>query len=249
MLIDTHCHLEDQAALERARIAGVKRLITVGCDLETTQKACEWAERELDVYFSAGVHPHESSKVKLSDWEPIEALSKNSKCVAVGECGLDYHYNHSDPIQQKQVFRKQIELAKRVAKPLIIHVRDAYEDCLAMLPRGYPTVIHCFSGTREHARAFLELGCFLSISGIVTFKNAEELRYVAATTPIDRLLIETDSPWLAPVPHRGKPNEPAWVQLVANEIARVRACSVQSVIEQTGKNALDLFPALECRAL
>lgn len=244
MLIDTHCHLENAAAVERARVAGVQRLITIGCDVETTRSACEWAERESDVYFSAGVHPHEAEKVSSDYLQKLEEFTKHPKCVAMGECGLDYYYNHSDPAQQKSVFREQIELAQRVAKPLIIHVRDAYEDCLSLLPKNYPTVIHCFSGTREHAKAFLELGCFLSISGIVTFKAADELRAAVAETPLERLLVETDSPWLTPVPHRGKPNEPAYVKIVANEVARVLGIGVETVIEQTGRNALYLFPAL-----
>lgn len=244
MLIDSHCHLEDLSVLERARQAGVKKLINIGCDILGSQKAQEFGAQLDDVFFSAGVHPHEASKVDPDYIDQLQILAADPKCVGIGECGLDYYYEHSDRDSQKKVFEAQINLAYALKKPLIIHVRDAYEDCLERLAAGHPQIIHCFSGNRVHAKAFLDLGCYLSISGIVTFKNAEELRLVVSETPLEKLLIETDSPYLAPIPYRGKPNEPAYVRLVAEKIAEIKAISVEQVIDQTGQNALHIFKGL-----
>lgn len=241
MLIDTHCHLEDWVVLERARAAGVAKLINIGCDRETTQKARDFGIHQEDVFFSAGVHPHEASKAEPNYSAWMRELASDPKCVAIGECGLDYYYDHSDRETQKRVFKEQINLARELNKPLIIHVRDAYEDCLSFLSPSPSIIIHCFSGNRAHAKAFLELGCYLSISGIVTFKNAEELRAVVVETPLEKLLIETDAPYLAPVPYRGKPNEPAYVKLVAEKIAELKNIPLSQVIEQTGQNALRVF--------
>ena len=245
MLIDSHCHLEDLAVLERARQAGVEKLINIGCDILSSKQARDFGVSQAGVYFSAGIHPHEASKVGADYISELRGLAQDPKCVGIGECGLDYYYDHSDRDSQKRVFVEQLALARELNKPLIIHVRDAYEDCLSLLIAGHPTVIHCFSGNRQHAKAFLDLGCYLSISGIVTFKNAEELRLVVQETPLDKLLIETDAPYLAPIPHRGKPNEPAYVRLVAEKIAEIKAISVEQVIEQTGQNALELFGYLQ----
>ena len=244
MLIDTHCHLEDLAVLERAREAGVEKLVNIGCDILSSQQAQKFGAEQDGVFFSAGIHPHEASKVGVDYLEHLRVLAQDPKCVGIGECGLDYYYEHSDRESQKRVFEAQIALAHELQKTLIIHVRDAYEDCLALLARhslSEGRVIHCFSGNREQAKAFLDLGCYLSISGIVTFKNAEELRQVVRETPLEKLLIETDAPYLAPVPHRGKPNEPAYVRLVAEKIAEIKSLSVGQVIEQTGQNALHVF--------
>lgn len=244
MLIDSHCHLEDLAILERARQAGVEKLINIGCDILSSKQARDFGAAQAGVYFSAGVHPHEASKVGPDYILELRELAGDPKCVGIGECGLDYYYDHSDRESQKRVFSEQVALAHELGKPLIIHVRDAYEDCLSLLIAGHPTVIHCFSGNRQHAKAFLDLGCYLSISGIVTFKNAEELRRVVKETPLEKLLIETDSPYLAPIPHRGKPNEPAYVRLVAEKVADIKTISVEQVIEQTGKNTLKVFSVL-----
>lgn len=244
MLIDSHCHLEDLAILERARQAGVEKFINIGCDILSSKQARDFGVAQTGVYFSAGIHPHEASKVEPDYISQLRELAQDSKCVGIGECGLDYYYEHSDRDSQKRVFSEQIALACELNKPLIIHVRDAYEDCLAFLTAGHPTVIHCFSGNRQHAKAFLDLGFYLSISGIVTFKNAEELRLVVKETPLEKLLIETDAPYLAPIPHRGKPNEPAYVRLIAEKIAEIKSIAVEQVIEQTGKNALSLFGSL-----
>ncbi|MEI6805302.1 MAG: TatD family hydrolase [Myxococcaceae bacterium] len=240
MLIDTHCHLEDLVVLERARQAGVQKFINIGCDILTSQQARDFGANQSDVFFSAGVHPHDASKVEPDYLEELRALALDPKCVAIGECGFDYYYEHSDRDSQKRVFEAQIKLARELNKPLVVHVRDAYEDCLNLL-EGENIIIHCFSGNRPHAKAFLDLGCYLSISGIVTFKNADELREVVRETPLEKLLIETDAPYLAPIPHRGKPNEPAYVKLVAQKIAEIKNISVEQVIERSGENALRIF--------
>jgi TatD DNase family protein len=245
MLIDSHCHLEDVAVLDRARLAGVEKFINIGCDILSSKQARDFGAQQAGVYFSAGIHPHEASKVEANYLSELRELAQDPKCVGIGECGLDYYYDHSDRVSQKSVFQEQIALASDLNKPLIIHVRDAYEDCLNLLIAGHPTVIHCFSGNRQHAKAFLDLGCYLSISGIVTFKNAEELRLVVKETPLEKLLIETDAPYLAPIPHRGKPNEPAYVRLVAEKIAEIKVIRVEQVIEQTGRNTLSLFACLQ----
>ncbi|MES2504680.1 MAG: TatD family hydrolase [Myxococcota bacterium] len=243
MLIDTHCHVENLEVLQRARESGVERFINIGCDIASSSDAQAFGMLQSDVYFSAGIHPHEASKVEPDYLEKIRSMASDPKCVGIGECGLDYYYDHSDRESQSRVFKAQIALARELTKPLIIHVRDAYEDCLSFLSEqtGGFTVIHCFSGNRDHAKAFLNLGCYLSISGIVTFKNADELRMVVRETPLDKLLIETDAPFLTPIPHRGKPNEPAFVRLVAQKIAELKEIDLAQVIEQTGKNALQIF--------
>lgn len=244
MLIDTHCHLEDVSVLERARLAGVKKIINIGCDILSSQKARDFGVLHEDVFFSAGVHPHEASKVLPDYVDQLKKLAADPKCVGIGECGFDYYYKHSDQDSQKKVFKAQIALSHELNKTLIVHVRDAYEDCLSLLTPTQSIVIHCFSGNKEHAKAFLDLGCYLSMSGIITFKNAQELRKVVYETPLEKLLIETDAPYLAPMPYRGKPNEPAYVSWVAKKIAEIKAIPIQQVIDQTGQNALDAFKGL-----
>jgi TatD DNase family protein len=242
MLIDTHCHLEDLEVLKRARAAGVERFVNIGCDIVTSQSAQKFGQNEPNVYFTAGVHPHDAGKAEADYIEQLRQLAADSKCVGIGECGLDYYYDHSDRVTQRKVFAEQIALSQELGKPLVVHVRDAYADCLEALRNHTGTkIIHCFSGDRGHAKAFLDMGCYLSISGIVTFKNADELRAVVAETPIERLLIETDAPYLAPVPHRGKPNEPAFVKLVAEKVAEIKNLPLEKVIQVTGDNALKAF--------
>lgn len=234
MLVDTHCHIhdarfeEDRAeVLRRARESGVHTMITIGCDLETTQRAQTLAQIHPDVYFSAGYHPHEA-KLACDNWlDALRVFARHPKCVAIGECGLDFYYEHSPRELQKSVFFEQMNLAKEMNKTLVVHVRDAYQECLEMLA-GFPTdtvpvVIHCFTGTLEIAQSFLELGCYISISGIATFKEPGELDKVIRSAPIERLLVETDSPYLAPLPYRGKRNEPSYVVKVAEKVAEFKS--------------------------
>ena len=250
MLIDSHCHLdakrfdgERAAMIARARAAGVERMITIGCDEENSERALGIALAHDDVFASAGVHPHEAESASADMEARLSRLLVHKKCVAVGECGLDYFYDHSPRERQREVFARQIHLGREEKMPLVVHVRDAWDDCLEMLrtENAAGGVIHCFSGLAEHARAALDLGFYISIPGIVTFKKAGELPDVVKWVPIDRLLVETDSPYLAPAPFRGKRNEPAYVKHVATKVAELRGVSVEEIEERTGENARALF--------
>lgn len=256
MLIDTHTHLDDarynddrEAIIARAREAGVEAFVTIGCDLATSQSAVSLAERHPFVYASVGVHPHEVKHVRDDWYDALRRLAGNRKVVAYGEIGLDYHYNHSSPKEQRDRFREQIQLARELALPVIIHTREAQEDTIAILKEERASevggVFHCFSGDAWLARHALDLGFYLSFSGILTFQNASPLRDIARTVPLDRLLIETDCPYLTPVPHRGKRNEPAFVSFVAQQLASVRAgepdMSVERIARLTTQNAKRLF--------
>ena len=252
MLIDTHCHLDtdrfdpDRAAvIARARQAGVARMITIGCDVANSERALGLACTHRDLFAAVGVHPHEAGKVAPDFIDAIERLSAHPRAVAIGECGLDYYYDNAPRTAQREVFVAQVRLATRVDLPLVIHVRDAWDDLLTLLRaetlRKVPGVIHCFTGTSEQAKAALELGFYLSIPGIVTFSKPGDVAAVAQSAPLDRLLIETDSPFLAPKPHRGKRNEPAYVRHVAEKVAELRNMPLDDVITATGENATRLF--------
>ena len=242
--IDDHCHLGDgtdrwpqaDATIAEAHDAGVMRMITVGCDLATSQLAIDVAAAFEGVWATAGVHPHDAT----DGLEGIAELLVNPNVVAVGECGLDYHYDHSPRDIQRSVFAEQIALAHEHDLALVVHTRNAWDDTFAILrSEGMPsrTIIHCFTGGPEEAETCLGLGAWLSFSGIVTFPGAPEVLAAARICPLDRLLVETDSPFLAPVPHRGKPNRPALVPVVGTAIADARAIPVQDVAEVTWKNA------------
>ena len=235
---DSHCHLHDErvdaeAAVAAARAAGVGRMITVGCDEATTTAAMAHAARFADVWATAGLHPHEATHGL--DW--ITEVLENPagrRIVGVGECGLDYFYEHSPREAQRAMFAAQIQLAHQHALPLVIHTRDSWAETFAILEaEGTPasTVFHCFTGGPAEAERCLGLhdGVYLSYSGIVTFKTAADLRDAARVTPLDRLLVETDSPYLAPVPHRGRANEPAFVPLVGAAIAAAKDVLVADV--------------------
>lgn len=248
MLVDAHCHLtgsylaesEIGATLDRAREAGVSGFIAVGTDLADSARVLELARTVPCIQASLGVHPHEART-----WEPdtdaaLEALAADPNVRFVGETGLDWHYDLSPRDQQEEVFRAQIRLARRLGKPLMIHTRSAPEDTLRILReegadkvRG---IIHCFSEDKAFAAGALELGFYLSFSGIVTFKKAEAVREVAAWAPEDRILVETDAPFLAPVPYRGKPNEPGFVRYTAQEVAALRGVGVARICEATTRN-------------
>lgn len=256
MLIDTHTHLDDarynddrEAMIARAREAGVDAFVTIGCDLVTSQSAVTLADQYPFVYASIGVHPHEVKHIGDGWYNEFRQLAKHKKVVAYGEIGLDYHYNHSSPKEQRERFREQIQLARELKLPVIIHTREAQEDTIAILKEENASevggVFHCFSGDAALAKAALELGFYLSFSGIVTFQNATMLRDIAKTVPLDRLLIETDCPYLTPVPHRGKRNEPAFVSCVAQQLATIRADEPGMTVERMGtlttRNAKRLF--------
>ena len=256
MLIDTHTHLDDarynddrEAMIARAREAGVGAFITIGCDLTTSRSAVTLAEQHPTVFASIGVHPHEVKHIQDHWYDEFRRLAKNKKVVAYGEIGLDYHYNHSSPKEQRERFREQIQLARELNLPVIIHTREAQEDTITILKEEKASevggVFHCFSGDAWLAKDALELGFYLSFSGILTFQNATMLREIAKNTPLDRVLIETDCPYLTPAPHRGKRNEPAYVSLVAKQLATIHAdsqdCSLERIEQLTSANAKRLF--------
>ena len=244
---DSHCHVHDaripdgtEAAVQAAAEAGVTTLISVGCDRETSLAAIAVAEIHPQVYATVGLHPHDA----VNGVDTIVDLFDVEGIVAIGECGLDYYYDHSPREVQQRVFAEQIALANDRALPLVIHTRDAWDDTFAVLADvGVPsrTVFHCFTGGPDEARRALDAGALLSFSGIVTFKGAPEVQAAAALCPLDRMLVETDSPYLAPVPHRGKPNRPAWVPHVGQHIADLRDIPVADVAAATTANARNVF--------
>jgi len=241
--IDNHCHLDLdtlESTVAQASDAGVERMIDVGTDVATSVAAIAKAAASNQVWATVGVHPHEA-RYGISG---IEDLLGSDRVVAVGECGLDYHYNHSPPVDQRAVFAAQIDMAHRHRMPLVIHTREAWDDTFAILDEcGAPdrTVFHCFTGGADEARAALDRGACLSFSGIVSFPSADDVRAAAQLCPQDRLLVETDSPYLAPVPRRGKPNAPANLPLVGEALARVRDVAPEAVAEQTWDNAVAFY--------
>jgi len=244
--VDSHCHLQlagGDELVDRARDAGVAWMVCVGTDLATSREALALAVRHDDVFGVAGLHPHEASNL-ADEWQMLEALAAGDGCVGVGEAGFDFYYEHSPRADQEAAFRRQIRLASAVDKPLVIHSRDAWNDTFRVLDdEGTParTIFHCFTGGPAEARAAIARGCYLSFSGIVSFKNADDVRAAAAIVPADRLLVETDSPFLAPEPYRGKPNEPAYVGLVGEALARARRATAADVAELTRSNAAQVF--------
>jgi TatD DNase family protein len=248
MLVDSHCHLigsyetEDHldAVLDRARGAGVSGFITVGTDLADSRLVLDLARRSPDIQASLGVHPHEARLWNETTGEELAGLLQDPNVRFVGETGLDWHYDLSPRAEQETVFRAQIQLARRVGKPLMIHTRQAPQETLRILREEQAIevggIIHCFSEDRAFAEQALDLGFHLSFSGIVTFKNAKAIQEVAAWAPADRILVETDAPFLAPVPHRGKTNEPAFVTLVAAHVAALRGLSPGALGDLTTRN-------------
>ncbi|MCS6897090.1 MAG: TatD family hydrolase [Nitrospira sp.] len=253
MFFDTHTHLDDaryngdrEAVLARARQAGVEAFMTIGCDLASSLAAVSLASQYESVYAAIGVHPHETRHIADSWYDEFRRLANSKKVVAYGEIGLDYHYNHSSPKEQQKRFREQVQLGRELNLPLIIHTREAQQDTIAILKEEKASevggVFHCFSGDVWLAKDALDLGFYLSFSGIVTFQNATMLREIAKTVPLDRLLIETDCPYLSPVPYRGRRNEPAYVTCVADKLAALYGTlSAEDIGAQTTENARRLF--------
>lgn len=253
MLIDSHCHLnykglvEDQAAvLERARARGVTGMLSISTREREWAEVIAIAEREPDVWASVGIHPHEADEHPDVDAAKLIEAAQHPKVIGIGETGLDYYYDHSDREQQKKSFRAHIAAARETGLPLIVHTRDAEEDTAAIIADemgkgAYPALIHCFTASAGFARAMLDLGLYISVAGIVTFKNARELQETVAGLPGDRMLVETDAPFLAPVPHRGKPGEPAFVADTAAFIANLRGEQTADLMERTAHNFFRLF--------
>jgi TatD DNase family protein len=248
--IDAHCHLQfegrgpsPEEAVARAVEAGVERMVCIGTDLATSREAVRLAGEFPEVWATIGLHPHDASKLG-EEWEGLVALAGADRVVGIGEAGFDLYYRHSEPDAQEVAFRAQLRLAAERGLPLIIHSRDAWDETFGVLEsEGVPdrTVFHCFTGGPVEAQRALALGCWLSYSGIVSFKAADELRAAAAITPADRLLVETDAPFLAPVPHRGKDNEPALLPAVGAALAAARGETVEAIAEVTRRNALSFF--------
>lgn len=253
MFIDSHCHLnyrglvEDQAAvIARARAAGVDGMLNISTRESEWDAVIATAEAHGDIWASIGIHPHEADAHPNIDTNKLVEKAAHPKVIAIGETGLDYYYEHSDRNQQKTCFRAHIAAAREARLPLIVHTRDAEADTGAILAeemaRGrYPGLIHCFTASQEFAELALGLGLYISISGIVTFKNAKDLQAVVAFIPEDRLLVETDSPFLAPVPNRGKTCEPAYVGDTARFVAALRSVSVEQLGRTTSDNFRTLF--------
>ena len=253
MLVDSHCHLEYEGLIEdqgevlsRARAAGVAKFLNISTKRSEWDQVMATARREDDVYASVGIHPHHADDHQGLTEADLLAATQDPKVVGIGETGLDYYYDHSDRQAQQRLFRRHIAVARQVQLPVIIHTRDAEDDTLAILTEemeqgAFPALIHCFTASEDFGEKVLALGLSISISGIVTFKNAKALQAVAARVPSDRLLVETDSPFLAPVPHRGKTCEPGYVRDTAQFVADLRGVSLDELAETTTRNFNTLF--------
>jgi TatD DNase family protein len=253
MLIDSHCHLtypglvEDEAGvLARARAAGVGAMISISTRESEWAAVIGGAERHADVFATVGIHPHEADQHPDIDTGRLVKAAAHPRVVGIGETGLDYYYDKSDRARQRRSFSAHISASRETGLPLIVHTRDAEDDTLEMLAAEmgqgtFPMVIHCFTGSRRLAEACLDLGAYISLSGIVTFKNAKDLQDTARIIPEDRLLIETDSPFLAPVPVRGRTCEPAFVAHTARFLAELRAVTAEEIARVSNQNTLRLF--------
>ncbi|GGY97111.1 TatD family hydrolase [Novosphingobium colocasiae] len=253
MLIDSHCHLQykgliedQQGVLDRARAAGISGFLNISTRQSEWQAVVATAEREPDVWASIGIHPHEADQhADLGEGALLEAAA-HPKVIGIGETGLDYYYDKSDREVQQALFRTHIRVARQTGLPIIIHTRDAEDDTLRILDEemqqgAFPALIHCFTASAEFGRRVLELGLTISLSGIVTFKNARDLQDFAREVPGDRLLVETDSPFLAPVPHRGRTCEPAYTADTARFVANLRGESADDLAARTSANFFSLF--------
>jgi TatD DNase family protein len=248
MWVDSHCHLPEDPAeadpiLDRARNGGVEWVVCVGTDLATTRAAIAHAERHEDVFATVGLHPHDAARLD-GEWDQLVGLAAHPRVVGIGEAGFDLHYNHSPHADQEAAFRVQVRLAHETGKALVIHSREAWDDTFRVLEEERVpthTIFHCFTGGPDEARRALDLGTYLSFSGIVTFKSADDLRAAARLAPIDRVLVENDSPYLAPVPHRGRANEPAYVAVVGAGIADARGDAIETVAAATRATTATVF--------
>lgn len=253
MFVDTHCHLDDEKLKDnldeivaKFRAAQVGTVINIGCDAATSELVKEQAEKYDGVYFAAGIHPMDVEKATDKDIEKIAELCKHPKCVAVGEIGLDYYWDKTFKDKQKEFFASQIRLAKSAGLPVNIHVRDAMGDALEILKNNkenltFGGVMHCYSGSKETAKELLKLGLYISFGGTLTFKNAKNAVEVAAAVPLDRILTETDSPYLAPEPVRGTVNSPANIPYIVERLAKVRGAEISEIESAVYNNTLTLF--------
>lgn len=251
MLFDSHAHLDDEKFDEDreqviARIfeSGVAGFVNVGACMASSARSVTLATQYEKIYAAVGIHPHDAENALEKDYEQLAIWSKLPKVVGIGEIGLDYYYDLSPRDVQRKVFVRQIDVARQMNMPIIIHDRDAHADILDVIKKeakGVRGILHCFSGSLEMAKEIIKLGFYISIAGPVTFKNAAKLPEIVANVPLERLLIETDSPYLTPHPHRGKRNEPTYVRLVAEQVASLRGMELSALAEATHNNAKDIF--------
>lgn len=252
MLFDSHAHLDDSrfdrdrdAVIRSAKESGLQYILNAGASLATSVKAVNLSEKYEMIYAAVGIHPHDVKDMDEDTIEVLKSLTNKKKVVAVGEIGLDYYYNHSPKEEQRKWFKRQIELAKEVNLPIIIHDRDANQETFDILKQhqvgDIGCVMHCYSGSVELAKEYIKRGIYISIAGPLTFNNAKKAQQVAKEIPLEWLLVETDCPYLTPVPYRGKRNESAYVRYVAEAIAEIKGISFEEVAETTTKNAKKLF--------
>ncbi|EGO65970.1 TatD family hydrolase [Acetonema longum] len=251
MLFDSHAHLDDNRfdsdrdeVIARAWSEGLTGILNAGTDMATSAQAIKYTEHYPSIYAAVGIHPHDAKDAKDTDYEQLAQWAGLPKVVAIGEIGLDYYYNHSPKEVQQKVCIRQIDVARQTGKPIIIHDRDAHGDILDIIKKeakGVTGVFHCFSGSLEMAREVIKLGFYVSFAGPVTYKNAAKLQEVAASVPLNRILVETDSPYLTPEPFRGRRNEPARVRLVADTVARLRQMEPAALYQATANNTRELF--------
>jgi TatD DNase family protein len=253
-LFDSHAHVDGpefdsdrDLVLTRARAAGVRRMIVIGAvgDPTSAERAVALAERDSDVFATVATHPHDVGQMTASWWDTHERLATHPRVVAIGETGLDFYYDHSDRSTQAAAFVRFIDLARRVGKPVVCHIRDAHAEARAILrdsgAAALGVVIHCFTGTPDDATAYVAMGCHVSFSGIVTYKTAQPIRDAVTRVPLDRILIETDCPYLAPVPMRGRRNEPAYVTHTAAVVAQAAGVSLEVMAAATVANTIAVF--------
>ncbi len=250
MLFDTHAHLDDarfdmdrEEVIESLRAKGVELLVNVGADMNGCENSVRLAEQYDFIYAAVGLHPYDAQDMTEADLEKIEKLAGHQKVVAIGEIGLDYHYDEADKEKQKLWFYRQIKLAEELNLPYIVHDRDAHADCMEIIRKSgyFRGVMHCYSGSVEMARELVELGFYISFAGPVTFKNGKKAKEVAIDLPLDRLLIETDCPYLSPEPHRGERNDSSKVRFVAETIAELKGMSVDDLSRITCENGKNFF--------
>ncbi|MEI6286973.1 MAG: TatD family hydrolase [Bacillota bacterium] len=251
-LFDSHAHLDDErfdgdreAVIERSRVAGMAGIINAGADMPSSRRSVELANSNDIIYAAVGIHPHDAKAVLAEDYDQLERwATMEKKVVAIGEIGLDYHYDFSPREIQREVFIRQLQLARQVNKPIIIHNRESHADMLDILEnhaRGLRGVFHCYSGSVEMLKQLLDMGLYISVGGPVTFANAKKLLEVVKHIPLNRLLIETDCPYLTPTPYRGKRNEPLYVEYVAEKIAGLLGLPTAALVDTTARNARELF--------
>ncbi len=252
-LIDTHCHLDEESfgpdldqVIQAARDVGVVAMVTIGTTLESSRKSIALAEKYPEVFAAVGIHPNYIAAAQPGDWEQVEELALHPRVVAVGETGLDRYWNYSDPADQREYFTRHIDLSRRINKPFIVHCRDADEEVREMLRAAAQAgplngVMHSFCQSLESGRECIDLGLHLSFTGMLTFKKNDELRTVAAALPRERLMVETDAPYLSPTPHRGKRNEPGYVKYTLGMLAKAHGVDVPQMAELTSQTAARFF--------